>query len=150
LENALRAVQWLKNSSLKNPFDHVVAVTANTRKATEWGVKPEHVFKIWDWIGGRFSIWSAVSITTALAVGTDVLAGMHSGAAAMDEHFRSAELTHNAPVQMAIAGVVNRSILGYGSLNIAPYDFRLANLVPYIQQLEMESLGKSVLIDGKP
>ncbi len=150
LENALRAVQWLKNSSLKNPFDHVVAVTANTRKATEWGVKPEHVFKIWDWIGGRFSIWSAVSITTALAVGTDVLAGMHSGAAAMDEHFRSAELTHNAPVQMAIAGVVNRSILGYGSLNIAPYDFRLANLVPYIQQLEMESLGKSVLVDGKP
>src|SRR3546814_9756638 len=75
---------------------------------------------------------------------------MQAGAAAMDAHFAQAPLAQNAPVQMALAGIVNRSVLGYGSLNIAPYDFRLANLVPYVQQLEMESLGKSVNLDGEP
>ncbi|MDN5843371.1 MAG: glucose-6-phosphate isomerase, partial [Alcaligenaceae bacterium] len=97
----------------------------------------------------RFSIWSAVSLTTALAVGSDVLAGMQAGAAAMDEHFAKAAPEVNAPVRMALAGVVNRSVLGHGSLNIAPYDSRLANLVPYVQQLEMESLGKSVDLAGR-
>jgi glucose-6-phosphate isomerase len=85
-----------------------------------------------------------VSLTTAQAVSADVVAGKLAGAAAMDVHFAQAPIAQNAPIQMAIAGIVNRSVLDYGSLNIAPYDFRLASLVPYIQQLEMESLGKSV------
>lgn len=149
LENGTEAVKWLKNSGLNNPYNNVIAVTANTEKALAWGVKPEHIFKLWDWVGGRYSVWSAVSITTALAVSSDIIAGMQSGAAVVDTHFAQAEINVNAPVQMALAGVINRSILGYGSLNIAPYDFRLANLVPYIQQLEMESLGKSVLLNGQ-
>lgn len=148
LENGRRAIEWLRNAGIPDPYDHVVAITARPDRAHAWGIRNERTFKLWDWVGGRFSLWSAVSLTTALAVSSDVVAGMQSGAAAMDAHFASAPLDTNAPVQMAMAGVINRSLLGYGSLNIAPYDFRLAELVPYIQQLDMESLGKSVVLDG--
>ena len=150
LENGLRAVEWLKSAGIPEPYKQVVAVTACPERAQAWGIPNEHIFRLWDWVGGRFSLWSAVSLTTALAVSSDVVAGMQSGAAAMDAHFADAPLEENAPVQMALSGIVNRSVLGYGSLNIAPYDFRLAKLVPYIQQLEMESLGKSVILDGSP
>lgn len=148
LQNGQRAVEWLKNSGIKDPYQQIVAVTAHPDRAQAWGIPDEHIFRLWDWIGGRFSVWSAVSLTTALAVSSDVVAGMQNGAAAMDAHFTDAPFEENAPVQMAIAGIINRSLLGYGSLNIAPYDFRLAELVPYIQQLEMESLGKSVILNG--
>lgn len=127
-----------------------MAITARPDTAARWGVPQRHIFRFWDWVGGRFSLWSAVSLTTALAVSSDVVAGMLSGAAAMDQHFQEAPIALNVPVQMALAGIVNRSVLGYGSLNISPYDFRLGNLVPYIQQLDMESLGKSVTLDGQP
>lgn len=148
LENAARAREWLQAAGL-DPYKHIAAITAKPDLAAAWGVDEQNVFKIWDWVGGRYSIWSAVSLTTALAVGSDVLAGMRMGAAAMDEHFISAGIVDNAPVQMALSAVVNRSVLGYGSLNIAPYDSRLANFVPYIQQLDMESLGKSVDVSGQ-
>lgn len=150
LENGRRAVEWLKNSGITNPFENVVAITACPERAHAWGIPNEHIFRLWDWVGGRFSLWSAVSLTTALAVSSDVVAGMQNGAAAMDAHFADTPPEENAAVQMAIAGVINRSVMGYGSLNIAPYDFRLAKLVPYIQQLEMESLGKSVILNGDP
>ncbi|HEY9281111.1 MAG TPA: glucose-6-phosphate isomerase [Eoetvoesiella sp.] len=150
LENGQRAIEWLAAAGIANPFSHVVAVTARPQVAKDWGVPEAHIFKFWDWVGGRFSLWSSVSLTTALAVGSEVVAGMQAGALAMDTHFAQAPLAENAPVQMAISGIINRSILGYASLNIAPYDFRLANFVAYIQQLEMESLGKSVDLDGKP
>lgn len=149
LENGQRAKEWLLAAGL-DPADHVVAVTARPDRARAWGIPDGHIFRIWDWVGGRFSIWSAVSLTTALSVGSDVLAGLRMGAAAMDDHFAEAPLAVNAPVRMALAGVVNRSILGHGSLNIAPYDSRLFNLVPYVQQLDMESLGKSVDLAGRP
>lgn len=148
LQNGERALEWLKAAGVVDPYKQVVAITARPEVAQKWGVPDAHIFRFWDWVGGRFSLWSAVSLTTALAVSSDVVAGMQAGAAAMDLHFAQAPLAQNAPVQMALAGIVNRSVLGYGSLNIAPYDFRLANLVPYIQQLEMESLGKSVTLSG--
>lgn len=150
LQNAQRALEWLQAANIKNPFKQVVAITARPERASAWGVAAEHTFKLWDWVGGRFSLWSSVGLTTALSVSSDVTAGMHSGAAAMDKHFETAPLASNAPVQMALHGIANRSVLGIGSLNIAPYDSRLAYLVPYIQQLEMESLGKSVDIAGNP
>jgi glucose-6-phosphate isomerase len=150
LQNGERAVEWLKGSGIDNPYNQIVAITARPDVAQAWGIPDAHIFKMWDWVGGRFSLWSAVSLTTALAVSVDVVAGMHAGAAAMDAHFADAPLEKNAPVQMAISGIVNRSVLDYASLNIAPYDFRLASLVPYIQQLDMESLGKSVTLAGKP
>ncbi|MFV0283296.1 MAG: glucose-6-phosphate isomerase [Castellaniella sp.] len=149
LENGARAREWLAGAGL-DPAAHLVAVTARPDRARAWGVPESQIFRLWDWVGGRFSLWSAVSLSTALAVGVDVLEGLRAGAAAMDAHFAQAPLAQNAPVRMALAGVVNRSVLGQGSLNIAPYDARLANLVPYIQQLDMESLGKSVDLAGRP
>src|SRR5690625_4763948 len=150
LENGRRALQWLKDAGVANPTQHFIAVTAMPQRAESWGISENHIFKLWDWVGGRYSIWSSISITAALAVNSDVIAGMQNGAAAMDNHFLTSPIADHAPVPMAMAGVINRSILGYGSLNIAPYDSRLAELVPYIQQLEMESLGKSVRLDGSP
>jgi len=149
LENGQRALEWLQGAGVSDPYKQIIAITARPDTAAEWGIPEANVFKLWDWVGGRFSLWSAVSLTTALAVSADVIAGMQAGAAAMDKHFAEAPVAENAAVQMAMSGIVNRSILGYGSLNIAPYDFRLANLVPYIQQLEMESLGKSVDLAGR-
>ncbi|WP_245961258.1 glucose-6-phosphate isomerase [Neopusillimonas maritima] len=148
MQNAHRALEWLKGAGIQNPYNHVVAITANAQAAREWGALPSQTFLFWEWVGGRFSIWSSVALTTALAVGIDTLAGMQAGAHAMDQHFATAPVAENAPVQLAVSGVVNRSVLGYGSLNIAPYDFRLGYLVPYLQQLEMESLGKSVDLNG--
>lgn len=149
LENGARAREWLAAAGL-DPASHLAAVTARPDRARAWGVPESQIFQLWDWVGGRFSLWSAVSLSTALAVGVDVLEGLRAGAAAMDAHFAQAPLAANAPVRMALAGVANRSVLGHGSLNIAPYDSRLANLVPYIQQLDMESLGKSVDVSGQP
>lgn len=148
LQNAARAVEWLAAAGVSNPLDQVVAITARPEHAKAWGVPEKQVFKFWDWVGGRFSLWSSVSLTTALSVSSDVVAGMLAGAAAMDKHFETAPLHQNAPVQMALHGVVNRSVLGLSSLNLAPYDSRLMHLVPYLQQLEMESLGKSVDLAG--
>lgn len=150
LENGKRAVEWQRNAGVADPFANVMVVTARPDLALAWGAKESQIFRLWDWVGGRFSLWSSVGLTTALAVGSEVLAGMHAGASAMDTHFATAPFESNAPIQLALAGLVNRCALGYASLNIAPYDFRLSNLVPYLQQLEMESLGKSVDLEGNP
>lgn len=150
LQNASRACEWLESAGVPNRMSNVIAITAKPDAAARWGVPRQNIFPFWDWVGGRFSIWSSVSLTTALSVSSDVVAGMQAGAAAMDQHFLDAPLVSNAPVQMALSGIVNRSVLGYGSLNISPYDSRLGNLVPYIQQLDMESLGKSVDTYGRP
>lgn len=150
LQNGQRAVEWLRASGIADPYQHIAAITACPERAEQWGVPATNIFRFWDWVGGRFSMWSAVSLTTALAVGPAVVNGMLAGAAAIDDHFLHAPFAQNAPVQLALIGIVNRSVLGHQSLNIAPYDFRLANLVPYLQQLDMESLGKSVDLSGEP
>lgn len=150
LENAQRALEWLKSANIPDPMNQIIGITANPQAAREWGLRDALIFRFWDWVGGRFSIWSAVGVAAGLAVGTNVMAGLQNGAAAMDQHFLSAPIALNAPIQMALSGIANRSILDYGSLNIAAYDSRLANLIPYLQQLEMESLGKSVDTQGKP
>lgn len=150
LENAERALEWLKSANIAEPMNQIIGITANPQAAREWGLQEALIFKFWDWVGGRFSIWSAVGVAAGLAVGTNVMAGLQNGAAAMDQHFLSAPVATNAPIQLAMSGIANRSLLDYDSLNIAAYDSRLANLIPYLQQLEMESLGKSVDIEGKP
>ena len=101
-------------------------------------------------MGGRYSLWSAIGLPVALALGNDTFDQLLAGAAAMDEHFRNAPAAENAPLQLALAGVVNRNVLGYDSLVISPYDSRLHHLVPWAQQLEMESLGKVATADGSP
>ncbi|MEI2415957.1 glucose-6-phosphate isomerase [Orrella sp. JC864] len=150
LENARRAIEWIRGAGIANPMQQVVAVTARPRIALEFGVPKAQIFPFWDWVGGRFSLWSSVGVSAALAVGDEVVAGMLAGANAMDEHFRTAPIEQNVPVQLALAGIVNRSVLQYASLNLSVYDSRLFYLVPYLQQLEMESLGKSVNLAGQP
>jgi len=150
LENGRRAVEWLTAAGVSNPYDQIVAITCRPDAAREFGIPQGHIFPFWEWVGGRFSLWSSVCLATALTVGVDVVGGMLAGAAVMDDHFRNAPILENAPVQMALSGVANRSVLDYCSLNLAVYDSRLFYLVPYLQQLEMESLGKSVDIAGRP
>lgn len=149
LENAQRALEWLHSAGIQRPFQQIVAVTANPQAAEAWGVNPSHIFQFWDWVGGRFSIWSSLSISAALTVGSDILGGIQNGASVMDQHFLNAPPACNLPIQMAMSGLANRTLLGFSSLNLSIYDARLANLIPYLQQLEMESLGKSTAINGE-
>lgn len=150
ISNAKVAIKWLQNAKIDNPFNQVVAITAKPERALEWGVPRHNIFRFWEWVGGRFSIWSALGLTAGLIAGLPVLAGLQSGAHAMDMHFLTAPFAENVPLQMALCAVTNRSVGGYGSHNIAVYDSRLSQLVPYLQQLEMESLGKSVDHYGQP
>lgn len=150
LANAEVAMNWLRDAGVADPIKQVVAVTANVEAALNLGISPDHIFQIWDWVGGRYSLWSAIGLPVALALGNDTFDQLLAGAAAMDEHFRHAPLAENAPLQLALAGVVNRSVLGFDSLVIAPYDSRLFHVVPWAQQLEMESLGKVATADGSP
>ena len=150
LANAEVAMNWLRDAGVADPIKQVVAVTANVEAALNLGISPDHIFQIWDWVGGRYSLWSAIGLPVALALGNDTFDQLLAGAAAMDEHFHHAPLAENAPLQLALAGVVNRSVLGFDSLVITPYDSRLFHVVPWAQQLEMESLGKVATADGSP
>ena len=150
LANLRRAIDWLKQAGIDSPYEQVVAITARPDAARALGVPATQIFEFWDWVGGRYSLWSAVGLPVAMAVGIDVIEGVRAGAAAMDAHFAQAPIAENAPAQLALAGVANRSVLGYGSLSIAAYDARLQFLAPYLQQLDMESLGKSVDMAGNP
>ena len=105
---------------------------------------------MWDWVGGRYSVWSAVGLTVALAIGWKKFAAFLAGGAAMDEHFRSAPLARNLPVLLALIGIWNRNFLGAPSHAVLPYDDHLARFPAYLQQLEMESNGKSVRRGGEP
>src|SRR5690625_2215801 len=122
LQNAEQARQWLLAAGISDISKHVAAITSRPDLAQKWGIAPSHIFTMWDLVGGRFSLWSSVSLTTGLAVSVDVVAGMQAGAAAMDAHLASAPLAKNAPVAMALAGIVNRSVLNYGSPDIALTD----------------------------
>ena len=148
LANAACAIDWLRASGVSNPLDHFAAVTANPQAARNFGINDDRIFQFWDWVGGRYSLWSSIGLPIALGLGIDALNDMRSGAAAMDEHFLTAPIERNAPLQMALSAVANRSVLDYGSFALCPYDARLGNLVPWLQQLEMESLGKATLRDG--
>ena len=148
LANAACAIDWLRAGGIADPLERFVAVTANPRAALEFGISPDNIFRFWDWVGGRYSIWSSIGLPIALALGQDALNDLLDGAQEMDQHFLNAPLEENAPIQMAMSGVINCSVMGYASFALCPYDARLYNLVPWLQQLEMESLGKSTTKDG--
>jgi len=150
LANAQRVIDWMQTSGIKRPLDQFVGLTANRAAAIKFGIDEKHIFEFWDWVGGRYSLWSAIGLPVALGLGWNVFAELLAGAHAMDEHFLNAPISENAPIQMAISGVANCSVLGFASMAMCPYDARLTDLVPWLQQLEMESLGKSVLKDGSP
>jgi len=127
---------------------NMIAVTANRDRAAAFGIAPDNIFDFWDWVGGRYSVWSAVGLSLQIAYGPDVFSDFLDGARAMDLHFRDQPLQENLPVMMALTGVWNRNGLGYGSQAVIPYSRRLRKFSAFLQQLEMESNGKSAQRNG--
>ena len=152
LVNAASAREWLVRAAgdERAVERHFVAVSARPERARAFGVAPRRVFEIWDWVGGRYSLWSAAGLSVAALVGMDDFEALLAGAGDMDEHFRSAPLATNAPVLLALIGVWNRNVLGAATHAVLPYDYALARLPAYLQQLEMESNGKRVDHAGQP
>jgi glucose-6-phosphate isomerase len=145
--------EWLRDAYAGDHADadrHFVAVSANVDAARAFGVPAERVLPMWDFVGGRYSVWSAAGLVVALALGMPGFRALLRGAAAIDDHFRSAAWHANLPVLLALVGAWNRNAQGCASRAVVPYLDSLAELPAYLQQLEMESLGKSVTPDGAP
>ena len=151
ITNARTAINWLTASSFDEMAvaKHFVAVTSNTANAMSFGIRQENIFDMWDWVGGRFSLWSAIGLAIALDLGFDKFQQLLAGAHSMDEHFITAPMEQNMPIIMALLSVWNTTFLGAKSQAILPYDQTLHMLAAYLQQAEMESNGKSVTWDGK-
>nr|WP_028081360.1 glucose-6-phosphate isomerase [Solimonas soli] len=151
LSNALHARAWLVSSLDISAVDkHFVAVSTNRVAVEAFGIDVDNMFGFWDWVGGRYSVWSAVGLVAMVTLGPVRFAELLRGAHAMDTHFRRAPLDHNLPVLMALLGVWNSNFLGSASHVLAPYAQRLALFPAWAQQLEMESNGKRVTRDGVP
>ena len=152
LKNATACREWfLRNGGTEADLPkHFTAVSSNVEKATAFGVAEENIFPMWDWVGGRYSLWSAIGLPLALAIGIDNFRDVLRGAHAMDEHFRTAPLDQNMPVIMALLGIWYVNFFGVNSHATLPYDHYLRSLPGHLQQLDMESNGKSVAIDGQP
>lgn len=152
MANARSARAWLRRAAGEDVAlsQHFAAVSTNRDAAVEFGIAHENIFGFWDWVGGRFSLWSSVGLPIALALGVDNFHALLRGAHAMDQHFRAAPLAENLPVLLALLGIWNINFLGLSTQVIAPYCQRLERLVDYLQQLEMESNGKSVDRTGQP
>ncbi|ASP40712.1 glucose-6-phosphate isomerase [Bacterioplanes sanyensis] len=150
LKNATACRRWfLDNGGSEQDLSrHFTAVSANVQKATEFGIAEENIFPMWDWVGGRYSLWSAMGLPLALAIGIDNFRDLLRGAYAMDEHFRTAPLAENMPVIMALLGLWYVNFFGVNSHAILPYDHYLRSLPAHLQQLDMESNGKSITLDG--
>ncbi|RZT09066.1 glucose-6-phosphate isomerase [Duganella sp. CF402] len=148
--NANTARTWfLQNGGAQdNLTKHFVAVSTNAKSVAEFGIDTANMFPFWDWVGGRYSVWSAIGLSVALAVGFGYFSDFLAGAHAMDEHFREAPLEQNMPVLLAMVGFWNRQFLNAGSLSIAPYHQDLNRFPAYLQQLDMESNGKRITRSG--
>jgi len=151
LTNSETIKAWfLKSAKQEDVAKHFVAVSTNIQKVTEFGINPENVFPMWDWVGGRFSLWSAVGLSISLAVGFDNFNDLLSGANEMDEHFKNTDFDKNIPVTLALLSVWYNNFFGAESEALIPYTQYLQKLAPYLQQGTMESNGKRVGRDGKP
>jgi glucose-6-phosphate isomerase len=151
LANASAARGWLTaRLSTDAVPKHFVAVSAATDKASAFGIAPENVFGFWDWVGGRYSMWSAIGLPIAIALGWEGFEQLLAGAHAMDQHFRTTPAERNIPLTMGLIALWNIDFLGANSYAVLPYAQDLARLPAYLQQLEMESNGKSRRRDGKP
>jgi len=152
LANAHAARAWFLNA-LGEHADmtrHFVALSTNTDEVRRFGIDPQNMFAFWDWVGGRYSLWSAIGLSIALAVGMDRFEELLDGAFAMDEHFRTAPLEQNAPVLLALLGIWYINFFGARSHAVLPYDQYLHRLPAYLQQADMESNGKRVDRAGAP
>ncbi|WP_396156051.1 glucose-6-phosphate isomerase [Flavobacterium sp.] len=140
---------FLKSAKQEDVAKHFVAVSTNIQKVTEFGINPDNIFPMWDWVGGRFSLWSAVGLSSSLAVGFDNFDDLLKGAHDMDEHFKTADFDKNIPVVLALLSIWYNNFFGAESEALIPYTQYLQKLAPYLQQGIMESNGKSVGRDGK-
>ena len=151
LKNAEVARRWLMEHGGDAAIaSQVVAVSTNHGAMDAFGIDSENRFEMWDWVGGRYSVWSAVGLSLALAIGRENFERFLRGANEMDEHFRRAPLDQNLPALLALVGIWNRNFLGAETHAVLPYDDHLRLLPAYLQQLEMESNGKSVRHNGEP
>ena len=152
LANAYSARNWFidQGGNLEEISRHFVAVSTNEKLVREFGIDPENMFGFWDWVGGRYSLWSAVGLSLALAIGYDHFEELLDGGYSVDEHFRNAPLEQNIPVLMALLGIWNGNFWGAASQAVLPYDQYLHRFPAYLQQLEMESNGKRVTRSGEP
>jgi glucose-6-phosphate isomerase len=148
MTNAASAKAWFTAHGGSDTARHFAALTTNVAAAAEFGITK--TFGFWDWVGGRYSLWSAIGLPLAIAIGAEGFREFLAGAHAMDEHFRMAPLEHNLPVRLGLLDVWYRNFLGFTSRSIAPYHSALKRLPAYLQQLEMESNGKRVDSDGAP
>ncbi len=151
LQNTLTAKAWfLKQGGTQEDIaKHFVAVSSNVKAATEFGIAEENIFPMWDWVGGRYSLWSAIGLPISLALGFDNFKGLLEGAYAMDEHFKTAPKEQNLPVLLAVLGVWYRNFFDAQSQVLLPYYHYLRGLPAYVQQLDMESNGKLVTQAGE-
>jgi glucose-6-phosphate isomerase len=130
--------------------DHFAAVSTQLEKVAEFGIEADRVFGFWDWVGGRYSIWSSIGLPLCIAIGPEQFEEFLHGGYEIDQHFRSAPILQNVPMLMGLLSVWNRNILGRASQAVIPYDQRLSRFPAYLQQLQMESNGKGVQLDGAP
>lgn len=151
LSNAETARKWfLESAKQEDVAKHFVAVSTNIQKVTEFGIDSNNIFPMWDWVGGRFSLWSAVGLSISLTVGFDNFDKLLKGAHEMDSHFRTAPHDKNIPVVLALLSIWYNNFFGAESEALIPYTQYLQKLAPYLQQGIMESNGKSIGRDGKP
>lgn len=151
LSNAETVREWfLQNAKQEDVAKHFVAVSTNIERVTQFGIAEDNIFPMWDWVGGRFSLWSAVGLTISLAVGFDNFDKLLKGANKMDEHFKTAPFEKNIPVVLALLSIWYNNFFGAESEALIPYTQYLQKLAPYLQQGIMESNGKSVGRDGNP
>ena len=150
LLNAASAMQWLEEGGVDDPYGRVIALTASPERAMEWGVDETRILPFAESVGGRYSLWSSIGFPAALALGWDAFADLLEGAAEMDRHFRLAEGADNICLLAAFADQIYANRLGCQTRAVFAYDERLRLLPAYLQQLEMESNGKSVRLDGAP
>ncbi len=147
MTNATSAKAWFTAQGGTDTARHFAALTTNVSAAAAFGITT--TFGFWDWVGGRYSLWSAIGLPLAIAIGAERFREFLAGAHAMDEHFRTSALAHNLPVRLGLLDVWYRNFLGFTSRSVAPYHSALRRLPAYLQQLEMESNGKSVDAEGQ-
>ncbi|SEE32467.1 glucose-6-phosphate isomerase [Rhizobiales bacterium GAS188] len=149
MTNARTARRWLVDALGEAAVPaHFVAVSTALDRVAAFGIKPDRVFGFWDWVGGRYSLWSAIGLPLMLAIGPERFVEFLAGGHAIDEHFRTQPAVSNMPVLLGLLGIWHRDICGYPARAVLPYDQRLARLPAYLQQLDMESNGKRVTLSG--
>ncbi|MFT4013346.1 MAG: glucose-6-phosphate isomerase [Paracoccus sp. (in: a-proteobacteria)] len=147
MTNAQTARTWMART-VQNPAAQFAALSSAQEKTAGWGIDGDRVFGFEDWVGGRYSMWGPIGLSLMIAIGPDNFERFLAGGLAMDSHFRNASLDANLPVMLALVGIWHHQVCGYGTRAVLPYDNRLARLPAYLQQLEMESNGKGVAMDG--